>query len=123
MVYTLVVCVSSYEVICHAVKLLHQGRIELEVSGELLRVLRRVAASPRPHRVKESLCRALPLAVLLEEPAERIGEPRAPVLLVFGLVFLLFPGFVSQTFGIFAGIAMLINGASGLISFFQMRKE
>ncbi|MBQ6756033.1 MAG: hypothetical protein IJP43_03690 [Oscillospiraceae bacterium] len=38
-------------------------------------------------------------------------------------MFLLFPGFVSQTFGIFAGIAMLINGASGLISFFQMRKE
>ena len=113
----------SYRVICHAVKLFHQGRIKLEVSGKLLCVFRRVAPCPRPHVVKERLCGALPLAVLLKEPPERIGKPRAPVLLVFGLVFLLLPGFVGQAFGIFTGIAMLINGASGLISFFQMRKE
>jgi len=46
----------------------------------------------------------------------------AIILLVLGLIFLLKPGYVGKTFGIFAGIALLVNGVSNLISFFQMKK-
>lgn len=67
----------------------------------------------------------LPSFALLKDGIKTwwFGALPAIILLVFGLVFLLLPGFVGQAFGIFTGIAMLINGASGLISFFQMRKE
>ncbi len=46
----------------------------------------------------------------------------AVILLILGLVFLLKPGFVGQTFGIYSGIALLINGVSSLVSFAQFKK-
>jgi len=45
------------------------------------------------------------------------------ILLVLGLIFLLAPGFVGQTYGIFAGIAMVVNGLTNLIAFFQFGKK
>ncbi len=50
------------------------------------------------------------------------GAVPALVLLVLGLIFLLSPGYVGQAFGIFAGVSLLVNGASSLISFATMRK-
>lgn len=50
------------------------------------------------------------------------GALPAIVLFVLGLIFLLKPGYVGQTFGIFAGIALLVNGISNLIGFAQMKK-
>ncbi|MCR4676347.1 MAG: DUF308 domain-containing protein [Sphaerochaetaceae bacterium] len=44
------------------------------------------------------------------------------VLLILGLVFLLSPGFVGSAFGIFTGVALVINGVSNLIGFIQYRK-
>ncbi len=46
----------------------------------------------------------------------------AAVVLVLGFIFLLNPGFVGQTIGIFTGIALIINGVSSLISFVQFKK-
>lgn len=46
----------------------------------------------------------------------------AAVVLVLGIIFLLNPGFVGQTIGIFAGIALIINGVSSLINFVQFKK-
>ncbi|MCR4578047.1 MAG: DUF308 domain-containing protein [Clostridiales bacterium] len=44
------------------------------------------------------------------------------VLLVLGCIFLFKPGFVGETFGVFSGIALLVNGVSNLISFAQTKK-
>ncbi len=46
----------------------------------------------------------------------------AAVVLVLGFVFLLRPGFVGQTIGIFTGVALLINGVANLLHFFQYGK-
>jgi len=44
------------------------------------------------------------------------------ILLVFGIIFIVLPGTVGKAFGIFAGISLLINGLSNIISFIQMKK-
>ncbi len=50
------------------------------------------------------------------------GAVPALIVLALGLVFLLAPGFVGQTFGIFTGVTLLLNGVSGLINFIQYKK-
>ncbi len=46
----------------------------------------------------------------------------AIVVLVLGFIYLLKPGYVGSTIGIFTGITLLINGVSGLINFVQFKK-
>jgi len=45
----------------------------------------------------------------------------AVVVLVLGFIFLLAPGFVGKSFGIFTGITLLVNGVSSLINFTQFK--
>jgi len=51
-----------------------------------------------------------------------LGALPSIILLVLGFIFLLNPGYVGKAFGIFVGIALIFNGISNLISFFQMKK-
>ena len=46
----------------------------------------------------------------------------AVIVLILGSVFLLKPGFVGASFGIFAGITMVINGIAAFVNFFQLKK-
>lgn len=46
----------------------------------------------------------------------------AIIVLVLGFIYLLKPGYVGSTIGIFTGITLLINGVSGLINFVQFKK-
>ncbi len=50
-----------------------------------------------------------------------LGAVLAAIVLVLGFVFLLSPGFVGKSFGIFTGVTLLINGTSNLISFMQLK--
>lgn len=51
-----------------------------------------------------------------------LGIVPAFVVLVLGFVFLLNPGFVGASFGIFTGITMVINGIAAVVNFFQLKK-
>ncbi len=51
-----------------------------------------------------------------------VGAIVALAVLVIGFIFLLKPAFVGQTIGMFTGVALLLNGISGLISFAQFGK-
>ena len=51
-----------------------------------------------------------------------LGIVPAVVVLILGFVFLLKPGFVGASFGIFAGITLVINGIAAVVNFFQLKK-
>ena len=51
-----------------------------------------------------------------------LGIVPALVVLILGFVFLLKPGFVGASFGIFTGITMVINGIAAFVNFFQLKK-
>lgn len=46
----------------------------------------------------------------------------ALIVLILGFVFLLKPGFVGASFGIFTGITLVINGIASIVNFFQLKK-
>ncbi len=52
-----------------------------------------------------------------------IGAIPALIVLVLGFIFLLSPGYVGQTIGIFTGLGLIVTGVSGLIHFIQFNKE
>lgn len=51
-----------------------------------------------------------------------LGLVPALIVLILGFVFLLKPGFVGASFGIFTGITLVINGIAAVINFFQLKK-
>lgn len=51
-----------------------------------------------------------------------LGIVPAVIVLILGFVFLLKPGFVGASFGIFAGITLVINGIAAIVNFFQLKK-
>ena len=51
-----------------------------------------------------------------------LGIVPALVVLILGFVFLLKPGFVGASFGIFTGITLVINGIAAVVNFFQLKK-
>ena len=51
-----------------------------------------------------------------------LGVIPAAVVLILGFVFLLKPGFVGTSFGIFTGITLVINGIAAVVNFFQLKK-
>lgn len=51
-----------------------------------------------------------------------LGIVPAFIVLILGFVFLLNPGFVGASFGIFTGITMVINGIAAVVNFFQLKK-
>ncbi|MCR5089217.1 MAG: DUF308 domain-containing protein [Oscillospiraceae bacterium] len=51
-----------------------------------------------------------------------LGIIPAAVGLILGFIFLLKPGFVGASFGIFAGVTLLVNGLASVINFFQLKK-
>ena len=51
-----------------------------------------------------------------------LGIVPALIVLILGFVFLLNPGFVGASFGIFPGITMVINGIAAIVNFFQLKK-
>ena len=51
-----------------------------------------------------------------------LGIVPAVVVLILGFVFLLKPGFVGASFGIFTGITLVINGIAAVVNFFQLKK-
>ena len=51
-----------------------------------------------------------------------LGIVPALIVLILGFVFLLNPGFVGASFGIFTGITMVINGIAAIVNFFQLKK-
>ena len=51
-----------------------------------------------------------------------LGIVPALIVLSLGFVFLLKPGFVGASFGIFTGITLVINGIAAVVNFFQLKK-
>lgn len=51
-----------------------------------------------------------------------LGIVPAVIVLILGFVFLLNPGFVGASFGIFSGITLVINGIAAIVNFFQLKK-
>ena len=51
-----------------------------------------------------------------------LGIVPALIVLILGFVFLLKPGFVGASFGIFTGITLVINGIAAVVNFFQLKK-
>lgn len=51
-----------------------------------------------------------------------LGIVPALIVLILGFVFLLNPGFVGASVGIFTGITMVINGIAAIVNFFQLKK-
>lgn len=51
-----------------------------------------------------------------------LGIVPALIVLILGFVFLLKPGFVGASFGIFTGITLVINGIAVVVNFFQLKK-
>lgn len=51
-----------------------------------------------------------------------LGVVPALIVLILGFVFLLKPGFVGASFGIFTGITLVINGIAAVVNFFQLKK-
>ena len=51
-----------------------------------------------------------------------LGVVPALIVLILGFVFLLKPGFVGASFGIFTGITLIINGIAAVVNFFQLKK-
>lgn len=51
-----------------------------------------------------------------------LGIVPALIVLILGFVFLLKPGFVGASFGIFTGLTLVINGIAAVVNFFQLKK-